>query len=123
MSNALKKMVYIIDDDESVRRAFKRLIRTLGIETKTFASVREFLDSHYHTEGACVITDLKMPDMDGLDLKRELLQAGSELSVIIVTAYDTPESQKEAKNVGITSYLRKPVDDNALLDVVQWTLQ
>ncbi|RYD70614.1 MAG: response regulator [Verrucomicrobiaceae bacterium] len=71
-------------------------------------------------EGACVISDVRMPGASGLELPRMLAQAGRDLPVILVTAHDTPDTRYRAKDVGAAAYFRKPVDDQALLDAIAW---
>ncbi len=122
MVRVANAIMYIVDDDESVRRALRRLLRSAGLEATTFASAREFLDSDYRTENACLILDIQMPGLSGLDLQRELQAAGSTLPVIFITAFDSAETREEARSLGAAGYFQKPVDDQALLDAIQWVL-
>ena len=101
----------------------KRLLRSAGFQAETFASAQEFLDAGRFAEGACVIADVMMPGLGGLELREKLAEAGSSLPVILVTAYDTPETRERAKRLGVAGYFRKPVDDQALLDAIQWVVQ
>lgn len=112
--------IYIIDDDDSVRTALERLLISAGIRAKTFAGAREFLKAGVPAENACVITDVKMHGMTGLELHRKLAAEGAHVSFIFVTAYDTPEARREAREAGAIAYFRKPVDDQALIDAIQW---
>ena len=122
MGEETKPIIYIVDDDESVRRAMKRLISSMGINVQTFASGREFLDSGYREHNACLIVDIKMPGMSGMELQKKLVAKGSKLPVIFITAFDTDKIRAEAKEIGAAGYFRKPVDDQALLDSIQWAL-
>ena len=122
MGEETKPIIYIVDDDESVRRAMKRLISSMDMDVKAFASGREFLDSEYRNHNACLIVDVKMPGMSGMELKKKLVAKGSQLPVVFITAYDTEEIRSEAKKAGAAGYFRKPVDDQALLDSIQWVL-
>lgn len=115
-------MIYVVDDDKSVLRAMKRLISSMGINVLTFGSGREFLDSGFGEQNACLIVDIKMPGMSGIELQRKLVAMGSKLPVIFVTAFDTDKIRGEAKKAGAAGYFRKPVDDQALLDSIQWAL-
>jgi FixJ family two-component response regulator len=115
-------LVYLVDDDESVRRALRRLLHSAGLQAKTFASATEFLDSGSREENACLIADIRMPGLGGLDLQRELLAKGSTIPVIFITAFDTPETRERARALGATGYFRKPVDDQAILDAIRWAL-
>ena len=122
MGEETKPIIYIVDDDESVLRAMKRLISSMDMDVQTFASGREFLDSNYRNQNACLIVDIKMPGMSGIELQQKLVAKGSELPVVFITAFDTEEMRGEAKKAGAAGYFRKPVDDQALLDSIQWAL-
>ena len=115
-------IIYIVDDDNSVRRALERLVRSSGMSPRVFSSAREFLDSDYTDEGSCLIIDIKMPGLNGLKLQQELSNRGSELPVIFITAFDDEETRNRAKEGGAAGYFRKPVDDQALLDSIKWAL-
>ena len=118
----MKPIIYIVDDDESIRRAMKRLIHSIGMDVEVFASAQEFLDSKHRNHGAWMIVDIKMPVMGGLELQDELRARGSHLPVIFITGFDSPASRDQAKKAGAAGYLKKPVDDQALLDTIQWAL-
>jgi len=117
-----RPIIYIVDDDESVRRAMKRLFSSIGIDAQTFASGREFLDADYRDQNACLIVDVKMPGMSGLELQKKLVAKGTKIPVVFITAFDTEEIRSEAKKTGAAGYFRKPVDDQALLDSIKWAL-
>jgi FixJ family two-component response regulator len=118
----MKPVIYIVDDDMSVRRALKRLIRSVGMDVRTFASAHEFLDFKYRSHAACMILDVKLQGMSGLELQDELRAKGSDLPVIFITGFDSPETRDQAKKAGAAGYFRKPIDDQALLDSIQWAL-
>ena len=118
----MKPIIYIVDDDGSVRRAMERLIRSVGMDVRTFASAREFLDFKYRNHPACMIVDIKLQGMSGLELQDELCARGSDLPVIFITGFDSPETRDQAKKAGAAGYFRKPIDDQALLDTIQWVL-
>ncbi len=118
----MKRMIYIVDDDESVRRAMKRLIRSAGMEVHTFTSGQEFLDFECINQNACMIVDIKLQGMSGLELQSELRAKGYDLPVIFITGFDSPETRQEAKKAGAAGYFRKPIDDHALLDSIKWAL-
>lgn len=122
MRETRKPIIYIVDDDASMCRAMVRLILSMGMDVKTFSSGLKFLDSDYEELNACLITDIKMPGMGGIELQKKLLAKSSKLPVIFITAFDTANIRKEAKKVGAAGYFRKPVDDQALLDTIQWVL-
>jgi FixJ family two-component response regulator len=116
----MTQIVYIVDDDDSVRRAMERLIRSAGMEARTFASAQEFLDFEFTNRDACMIVDIKLQGMSGLELQEELRTKGADLPVIFITGFDSPETREQAKKSGAAGYFRKPVDDQALLDSIQW---
>jgi FixJ family two-component response regulator len=117
-----KPIIYIVDDDESVRRALKRLLCSAGMEARTFANAEDFLNYDYEKLNACLLTDIKMPGISGMELHKELVRRGDQLPVIFITAFDTKETRDQAKKSGAAGYLRKPVDDQALIDLIQWVL-
>jgi FixJ family two-component response regulator len=114
--------IYIVDDDESMRRALARLMQSAGYATATFASVGELLATERFHEPACVIADGRMPGGSGLDLPKKLRDRGSWLPVIILTAHDTEQMRAQARQAGVAGYFRKPVDDQALIDAIEWAL-
>lgn len=117
-----KPVIYIIDDDESVRRALKRLIRSADFTARTFSGAQEFLNYDYKNDNACLLTDIRMPGITGLELQQELVRRGDKLPIIFITAFDTKETRDQAKKNEAVGYLRKPVDDQALLDLIKWVL-
>lgn len=118
----IQPIVYIIDDDASVRTALERLLISAGIRARTFNGADEFLKAGTPPNQSCVITDVKMHGMSGLELQRRVRDAGSRASFIFVTAYDTDEVRAQAKKDGAAAYFRKPVDDQALTDAIGWAL-
>ena len=114
--------VYIIDDDESVRRALKMVMLAADLDAKTFDSGQAFLQSDFRRHGTCLVTDFKMPGIDGLGILRQLTKLGKRIPVIFLTASDSSEDRKRAISSGAIGFFRKPVDDQALLDTIQWAL-
>ena len=117
-----KPIIYIVDDDESVLKAMQRLIRSMDMDVKTFASGQEFLDSSFRDQNACLIADIKMPVMGGMELQQKVVAQGSKLPVIFITAFDSKNLRSQAKEAGAAGYFQKPVDGQALLDLIQWAL-
>lgn len=111
-------VIYIVDDDASVRKALKRLIISAGMETDTYSSMRDFLHSNFQDKASCLVVDVHMLGGSGFDLKRELDAAGSTLPVIFVTAHDSRETRERALTAGAAAYIRKPFDDCVLLDAI-----
>ena len=118
----MKPNIYIVDDDTSVLRAIKRLIRSANMVPHTFASALEFLDFDYEKQNVCLIVNIRMPGIDGLELQNELRLRGADLPVIFITGFDSPETKDKAKRSDAAGYYRKPIDDQALLDSIQWAL-
>jgi len=117
-----KPVVYIIDDDPSVRCGFKRLMNADGYDARLFASAREFIASGIPGADSCLIIDFAMPDMDGLELKAALDQAGCKAPVILVTALIDAAIRERAKHAGVVGFFQKPVDAAALLDAIKWAM-
>jgi FixJ family two-component response regulator len=115
--------VYVVDDDPSVRVAMERLLKSVGLTVKTFASAREFLDQATPECSGCLIVDLRMPGMGGLDLQDQLSARQVSLPVLFLTGYGTVPASVRAMKAGAVDFLEKPVDDQALLDAVHKALE
>jgi FixJ family two-component response regulator len=115
--------VYVVDDDPSVRVAMERLLKSVGLTVKTFASARGFLDQATPEWSGCLIADLRMPGMGGLDLQDQLSARQVSLPVIFLTGYGTVPASVRAMKAGAVDFLEKPVDDQALLDAVHKALE
>lgn len=114
--------VFLVDDDASVRRALTRLLRSAGYEVKPFASAREFLDNAKDEGPACLVLDIRMPGLSGIDLQRELQATNAILPIIFITGHgDIPTSVKAMK-AGAVDFLRKPVKDHDLLKAIEQAL-
>jgi FixJ family two-component response regulator len=111
--------IYVVDDDESIRRALKRLLRSVGHHAVTFGSAEEFMDSAPEGGEGCLVLDIRLPGMTGLDLHEKLTASGAKYAVIFMTARDNPQWQQKAKMAGAVAYLRKPFDEQSLLDAIQ----
>ena len=110
--------VFVVDDDDSVRRALNRLLRANGYQVRTFESAEDFLLSdRVRTEG-CMVLDIRLPGMSGLDLYEKLASSGVNYPVIFITAQDNPQWQKRAAETDAVAYLRKPFDQQLLLDAL-----
>jgi FixJ family two-component response regulator len=115
--------VFVVDDDASVRRSTERLLRPLGFAIQTFASAREFLDSARLERPACLVLDVQMPGLSGLDLQRELTQRGVEIPIIFLTAHgDIPMTVRAMKG-GAAEFLTKPVKSRDLLAAIQTAIE
>ena len=111
-------LVAVVDDEESVRRALERLLRSAGFAVETFASGAEFLLALPEHLPACLVMDLHMPDLSGLDIQVLLQREGFGVPVVVITGHDTPEARMRVIKRGAKAYLRKPVDDKLLLAAI-----
>ena len=115
--------ISIVDDDESVREAIKSLLRSVGLEAEGFASAEDFLRSGADEDTKCVILDIRMPGMSGLELQRRLVSDGSHVRIIFVTAHADEETRAQTLSTGAVACLRKPFNEDALLKAVESALQ
>ena len=118
-----KHLVYVIDDDESVRRAFQLLLQSADFDVQAFCSAEEFLGSASFRNDGCIILDMRMPGMTGLDLQKEMASRKIRIPIIGVSAYDDAGTREGARELGAIAFFRKPVDDQALLDAIWWAIQ
>jgi len=116
--NKAAPLIAIVDDEESVCRALQRLMLSVGLEVETFSSGAAFLESLKTYSPDCVVLDLHMPDMSGFEVQARLAQSGNKLPIVTITGHDTPEAQQRVMDAGAVAYLRKPMNDKALLDAV-----
>ena len=116
-------VVSIIDDDISVRRSTRRLLRSSGFRAEAFASAEEFLESKSTAKTACLILDLRMPGMNGLELQRRLSQNGHRVPIIFLSAHASEEDERSALNAGAVQFLRKPISKEALLSAIREALK
>ena len=118
----MQNKAYVIDDDESVRKAFERLLRSANLEVETFASVEEFFNGERRGENTCIVVDMRMPGLTGFDLQRELTSRGIRMPVIVISASDDAQTRENARKLGAAAFFRKPIDDQALLDAILWAI-
>ncbi len=118
-----KGLVHVIDDDEGLRESLAFLLRTAGIEGKTYASAKAFLDVLPDLSLSCVITDVRMPDVSGIDLLRRLKELKIAAPVIVVTGHGDVALAVEAMKIGAVDFLEKPFDDEVLLASVEAALR
>lgn len=110
--------IAIVDDDPSVLRALARLLRMSSCDTKTYLSGREFLESLQHDVPACLIADLQMPEMTGLDLQHHLKRRGIQIPTIIITAHDELAARQLCNAAGASAYLLKPLQGPILIAAI-----
>lgn len=111
--------VFLIDDDASVRDSLSLVLSLKGMRTQVFASAEAFLETYRPESRGCVLTDLQMPGMSGLDLQEALHQRGISLPVVVLTAHGDVPTTRLAMKGGAFDFLEKPVNDEVLLDVLQ----
>src|SRR5260221_1923780 len=112
-------VVSIVDDDASVRRSTRRLLRSSGFRAEALTSAEEFLESNSAAKTACLILDLRMPGMNGLELQRRLNQNGDPVPVIFLSAHASEEDERSALRAGAVQFLRKPTSKEALLGAIR----
>ena len=113
-----RPIVSIIDDDESVRRALKRLLCSAGLHAEAFASAEEYLQSAGATPPACLVLDVQLPGLSGLDLQARLDAEGRGVPVVFISAFDDERARDQALRAGAVAFLQKPFEDRSLLDAV-----
>jgi FixJ family two-component response regulator len=115
-------VVCIVDDDESVRRALRRLVESLGMQAETFASPREFLDRDPAARTNCLLLDVQLPGMNGFELHERIAATGNTPPVIFITAHPNADSRARADRAEAVAYLEKPFDDRRLLGALESAL-
>jgi FixJ family two-component response regulator len=117
------KFVAIVDDDDSMRSALQGLMKAVGLPSQAFASAEEFLKSGQQHQTACLITDLRMPGMSGLQLQARLNAEHCRIPTIFITAHGDGQMRMKALRAGAVEFLAKPFDDEALLEIVRAALE
>jgi CheY-like chemotaxis protein len=116
------KMIAIIDDDESMQDSLQDLIESAGLVARCFGSAEEFLESDLHTRAACLIVDIRMPKMSGLELQARLKEEECDIPIIFITAYGNARMRIQAMREGAVEFLAKPFDHQLLLQTVRAAL-
>src|ERR1044071_9138794 len=122
MSKSATDMVFVIDDDESIRESLRSLMRSVGLGVETFASAHEFLESRRPDVPACLILDVRMPGLSGLDLQRDLTEGNIHIPIIFITGHGDIPMSVRAMKAGAVEFLTKPFRDQDLLDAIQQAL-
>jgi FixJ family two-component response regulator len=117
------KMVAVVDDDESFRRALQRLMKSAGFPVQSFASAEDFLKSGQQHDTGCLIADIRMPGMSGLDLQAKLSADHCPIPTIFITAHGDEKLRLQAMRGGAVKFLAKPFDDAILLESVRTALK
>jgi FixJ family two-component response regulator len=116
------KLVAIVDDDDSVRGTLQELLRSAGFPSRAFESAEAFLGSGHQQETACLITDIRMPGMSGLELQARLNAERCKIPTIFITAHGDEEMRFQAMRAGAVEFLSKPFDDEVLIDSIRAAL-
>ena len=122
-TEAKTKLVAIVDDDELMRGALQGLLKAVGLSAQAFASAEEFLQSGLHRETACLIADIRMPGMSGLELQAKLNSERCCIPIIFITAHGDAKMRMQALRAGAAEFLTKPFDDEVLLENVRAALE
>jgi FixJ family two-component response regulator len=117
------KVISIVDDDESIRSAICSLLRALGFRANSFASAKEFLRSASLDDTDCLISDVQMPEIDGLELQRRIVTLGRRVPIIFITAFPDPVQESVARAAGAVCFLAKPFDGQALAECIEIALK
>jgi FixJ family two-component response regulator len=121
--NPVEPMVFAIDDDASMREALSRLFRSIGMRAQIFASAQEFLKFERPDAPACLVLDVRLPGLSGLDLQRELAAADCGIPIIFITGHGDIPMSVQAMKAGAVEFLTKPFRDQALLDAIHQAIQ
>jgi len=117
------KLVAVVDDDELMRGALQGMLKSVGLPSQTFASAEEFLNSGQQRQTACLIADIRMPGMSGLELQAQLNAEHCRIPTIFITAHGDTKMRMQALRAGAVEFLAKPFDDEALLGSVRAALE
>jgi FixJ family two-component response regulator len=118
-----KNLISVVDDDESVRRTTTLLIESFGFRAAAFESAETFLRSGHLRDTSCLIVDVQMPGMNGLQLQSYLTAAGCGIPIIYITAYESKDSRQRAMQAGAAAFLGKPFSDEQLLQIIRSALR
>jgi FixJ family two-component response regulator len=118
-----RNLISVIDDDESVRRTTTLLIESFGFRAAAYESAESFLRSGQIRNTSCLIVDVQMPSMNGLQLQSHLAAAGCGIPIIFITAYESTDSRQRAMRAGAAAFLGKPFSDEQLLQTIRSTLR
>jgi FixJ family two-component response regulator len=120
---AKTKLVAIVDDDDSMRSALQGLLKSARLPVQSFASAEEFLKSGQHQQIACLIADIRMPGMSGLELQAQLNAKRCRIPIIFITAHGDEKMRMQALRAGAVEFMAKPFNDEALLESVRAALE
>jgi FixJ family two-component response regulator len=117
--SAERSVVFVVDDDVSIQDSLRNLFRSVGLNVKTFATAQDFLSSRHPDVSACLVLDVRLPGLSGLDLQRKLVEANVQIPIIFITGHGDIQMSVRAMKAGAVEFLTKPFRDQDLLDAVQ----
>jgi FixJ family two-component response regulator len=118
-----KAIVLVVDDDESVRKSLAGLIRSAGLSVKTFASAQQFLDGAREDAPSCLVLDVRLPGLNGLDLQQWMAEANIEIPIVFITGHGDIRTSVRAMKAGAVEFLTKPFADRDLLDAIEQAIE
>jgi FixJ family two-component response regulator len=118
-----RAMVFVVDDDVSVREALESLVRSAGFEVETFASAQGFLDHRKADKPSCLVLDVRLPGLSGLDLQKRIIEANREIPIIFITGHGDVPTSVRAMKAGAVEFLTKPFSDQDLLEAIRQAIQ
>ena len=121
--NAVEPIVFLVDDDQLFRRSTERLIRTAGLNVQPFSSARDFLKSPRPEGPACLVLDVRMPGLSGMDLQRELAQSGFHIPIVFITGHGDIPMSVRAMKAGAVEFLTKPFRSRVFLDAIRAAIE
>jgi FixJ family two-component response regulator len=114
-----KAIVFVVDDDASVREALESLVRSAGFEVESFSSAQDFLDHRKPDRPSCLVLDVRLPGLSGLDLQKRMVEANREIPIVFITGHGDVPTSVRAMKAGAVEFLIKPFSDQDLLDAIQ----
>ena len=115
--------IFLLDDDVSVLKALKRLIKSAGFNVKAYSSAHDFLNCGYEKQAGLLILDVQMPEMSGIEVQKKVVDSGSKMPLIFITAHENEEIQKVTMESGAVAFFQKPVEEDALLSAISTGLE
>jgi len=115
--------VFVVDDDSLIRDSLKQLVTSVGLQVDTFSSARSFLDTELPDKPCCLVLDIRMPDLSGLDLQAELIKRNVSIPIIFITGHSTVPMSVRAMKAGAVDFFEKPLEDQLLLDAIQYAIK
>jgi FixJ family two-component response regulator len=120
---SIAPLISIVDDDDSLRNSLKNLMRSVGFGVQGFSSAEAFLNSHQLRDTACLIVDVRMPRMSGLDLQRQMVAHNSRIPIVFITSHGDDDARARALEAGAVDFLYKPFREEALLSAIDRALK